>query len=230
MSHTSHDYNPISCDFYDVIEIAAMRKNWVSIEYKLDDDIVLETTKILNTVTKKKVEYAITQDGHEIRMDFIKNITTLNPAIDMRVNLLEKLEYNQWANQKVWKHLDSIEDYPSEVSLKLSHIICAHDIWNKRILQMSPRFQVWEDIPMEEWQELLTETNRESKDILTKSQLDRVVKYTNTMGEQHISTIADIIYHVINHSTYHRGQISDLLSNAGKKGIPTDYILYSRIK
>ena len=230
MSDTSNDYQRINCDFYDHIEILALRKTWVRIEYSQEGESVIEVTKLFNTKTESKVEYAVTEDGQEIRMDLIKSITPINPATDMRVNLLEKLEYNHWANQKFIGHLESLNDYPSSAGLRISHIINAHDIWNRRILQMSQRFNIWQESATKEWPDILVQVYQESKKILKQGQLDRIIKYKNTKGDPYHSTIADIIYHVINHSTYHRGQISDILSSEGFKAVPTDYILYSRIK
>lgn len=38
--------------------------------------------------------------------------------------------------------------------------------------------------------------------------------------------MADILHHVINHGTYHRGNITAMLHQQGEKGVPTDYIYH----
>jgi uncharacterized damage-inducible protein DinB len=40
--------------------------------------------------------------------------------------------------------------------------------------------------------------------------------------------IKSIIFHVINHSTYHRGQIASEFKQNGLDPMVTDYILYKR--
>jgi uncharacterized damage-inducible protein DinB len=40
--------------------------------------------------------------------------------------------------------------------------------------------------------------------------------------------LAPILQHVVNHSTYHRGQIATMLRQLGTKAIPTDLIAYHR--
>lgn len=37
---------------------------------------------------------------------------------------------------------------------------------------------------------------------------------------------AELIQHVVNHGTYHRGNISSMLRQLGHRGIPTDYVYY----
>ena len=38
--------------------------------------------------------------------------------------------------------------------------------------------------------------------------------------------LADLIHHVVNHGTYHRGNISAMLHQQGERGIPTDYVYF----
>ena len=194
-----------------------------------EGDLVIEVAKISTTLTRDKTEYLLTDQGQEIRMDLLKRITQLSPSSNMRINLLQKMEYNNWSNQKIATHLMNLKDCPDHALRRMSHIINAHDIWNRRILQLSQRFKIWQEWSCEECKELLSHVHQESGKILRRSQLDRIIHYSNTKIEPHESTVADIIYHVINHGTYHRGQISDILSSAGIEAIPTDFILFSRI-
>jgi uncharacterized damage-inducible protein DinB len=55
-----------------------------------------------------------------------------------------------------------------------------------------------------------------------------MISYQNTKGEAYQNTIKDIMFHIINHSSYHRGQVMMLVRNAGLEPIPTDYILTKR--
>lgn len=40
------------------------------------------------------------------------------------------------------------------------------------------------------------------------------------------TTYADIILHVVNHGTYHRGNVTAMLRQLGHSGVPTDYMYY----
>ena len=51
---------------------------------------------------------------------------------------------------------------------------------------------------------------------------------TNSKGETFSNKIKDILFHIINHSTYHRAQIATDLKQNGIEPINTDYIFYKR--
>lgn len=38
--------------------------------------------------------------------------------------------------------------------------------------------------------------------------------------------LADLVHHVVNHGTYHRGNVTAMLRQQGEQGVPTDYIYF----
>ena len=59
--------------------------------------------------------------------------------------------------------------------------------------------------------------------------LTYVLPYKNMKGEAFEQEVKEIILHINNHGTYHRGQLVTMLRQLGAEKIPqTDYILYSR--
>lgn len=50
---------------------------------------------------------------------------------------------------------------------------------------------------------------------LTVSDLDRRLDYTNNEGRQFSDPVSLILPHLFNHQTHHRGQVHDMLSQAG---------------
>lgn len=63
---------------------------------------------------------------------------------------------------------------------------------------------------------------------LTSSELERVIKYKNTQGVPFEGPLWPMLQHVVNHSSYHRGQIATLLRQLGAKAISTDLIAFHR--
>jgi uncharacterized damage-inducible protein DinB len=63
---------------------------------------------------------------------------------------------------------------------------------------------------------------------LAPSGLERVVKYRNTEGTPFEGPLWPMLQHVVNHSTYHRGQIATLLRQLGAKPVSTDLIVFHR--
>jgi uncharacterized damage-inducible protein DinB len=57
----------------------------------------------------------------------------------------------------------------------------------------------------------------------------REVSYKNTKGALFQQTIFEIIQHLVNHGTYHRGNIAAMIRQSGYHGTSTDYITFLRI-
>jgi len=55
-----------------------------------------------------------------------------------------------------------------------------------------------------------------------------VVAYYNTKGEALQQPIWQIVLHIVNHASYHRGQITTLLRQVGRTPTGTDLITYYR--
>lgn len=56
--------------------------------------------------------------------------------------------------------------------------------------------------------------------------LNRPVTYTNRRGEVWTYSVGQIIRHVVNHATYHRGQVGTLLRQLGRVPPSTDLLVF----
>jgi uncharacterized damage-inducible protein DinB len=63
-------------------------------------------------------------------------------------------------------------------------------------------------------------------DGLRDDDLARPLAYVNMQGQAKRPTVAATLYHVANHATYHRGQVTTLLRQLGAVPLCTDYVLY----
>ncbi len=61
-------------------------------------------------------------------------------------------------------------------------------------------------------------------------QLEREVRYTSSEGTGYVSLVREILAHVFNHSTYHRGQVARLVKECGGMQASTDHIAMTRRK
>lgn len=140
----------------------------------------------------------------------------------------ELFEYNHHSNQKLINKLLENSDKTSEKSLHLqNHIINAHQIWNSRILTEIP-FGVFEIHPTNELQELDNKNFQRTLEILKTKDLLEIINYKNTKGQTFSNSVKDILFHIINHSTYHRAQIATECKQQGIEPLITDYIFYKR--
>ncbi|MBL8760019.1 MAG: DinB family protein [Phycisphaerae bacterium] len=115
----------------------------------------------------------------------------------------------------------------------MAHIQLARRIWLERAerLPTSPVpdwFPAW---PLGQSTALAGELDRGWStflDSIREPDLERPVPYSNTKGERFANTLDDILIHVFNHSTYHRGQVARLVADAGGVRALTDYIGFFR--
>ena len=61
---------------------------------------------------------------------------------------------------------------------------------------------------------------------LIPDRLNDDVSYTNTRGERYSYALWRQMLHVINHSSYHRGQVTTLLRQMGAEPVGTDLLVY----
>ena len=132
--------------------------------------------------------------------------------------------FNQKFIEQVKKHLDEL---PDRVVGLLSHNINAHRVWNARVkYEEKP---ILEDAyALSKIAELDRENYQTTLDIITNHDLDEIITYKSMKGDPYEDSIRDILFHVANHHTHHRGQVISDIRQSGIVPIPSDYILMKR--
>lgn len=141
----------------------------------------------------------------------------------------ELFEYSHHLNQKLGEVFLEHSDKTSEKSVALfNHIINAHQIWNGRMLRGEDLFGVWKIHPAGELQGIDKSNFDQTMMILDETDLSTSVTYQNSKGQRFQNSVRDVLFHIINHSTHHRGQIATELKHCGVEPLVTDYIFYKR--
>lgn len=153
-------------------------------------------------------------------------------------------EYNRWANERVLESLRPISQevfatdrQASHGSVRgvLAHIAGAQWIWLERWKGSSPVAL----LPESEFETVEIATKRlariehDLRDFtsqLTQADIDGSREYRTTEGKHYSNILGDMMLHVANHSSYHRGQITTLLRQLGAVPQSTDFILFLRSK
>lgn len=148
------------------------------------------------------------------------------------INYFIKLfKYNEWANNQVLEIMLK-EPFNDEVTVSLfSHIVAAQRMWLDRILNKKNEYGVWETYTLEACIALSKESSAawiRFVERLKEDDLSQIISYTNTKGIAYENSVEDILAHVVNHSSYHRGQIAKQLRKADVTPPVTDYIHYIR--
>jgi uncharacterized damage-inducible protein DinB len=151
-------------------------------------------------------------------------------------------EYNRWANRRtreavarVSAHQFTREIGGSYGSLRntIAHLISSEWVWVRRWKGTSPTGPPFPsgDLTLENlesrWQPIELETQA-FVDSLTAESLEPHVAYSNTRGQPFSEPLWQQLQHVVNHSSYHRGQVVTLLRQLGGEPIGTDLIAFYR--
>jgi len=179
-------------------------------------------------------------------------MTTLKSFSNLKIEWSELMEnnrakkmydYHVWANQKVIQHLKQLPDkiyketinsvFPS-ISDVLVHLYATDITWleimkgnsfqntarkvKRRKLEVSEasigEIEVFYDSLSKEFYSFFAE----------QVDLERRIMVEHPRYGPTEFIIADLIHHVVNHGTYHRGNVTAMLRQQGEKGVPTDYV------
>lgn len=137
--------------------------------------------------------------------------------------------YNHHCNQQLATIICEKSEKIDDKSMALfSHMLNAHQIWNNRILGQPTGCGVWDSRPSDTFLAIDRHNYDQTISLLGKSELADEIAYTTSDGRPFANTIDNILFHVINHSTYHRGQIALLFRQNGMEPLATDYIFFKR--
>ncbi len=138
-------------------------------------------------------------------------------------------DYNFYSNKKLIDQCSALEKVPKETVRLFSHVLNAHHIWNCRLLGKPWELEVWQEHPLENWEDLHYENQRTTFEIITNTDdFEKRKNYETTEGRVFANEVKDILFHVINHSTHHRAQILADLRSHGIAPEQLDYIFYKR--
>jgi uncharacterized damage-inducible protein DinB len=139
----------------------------------------------------------------------------------------ELFHYNHHVNQKLIAFLIENPNDGSRNSIRLlSHIINAHHIWNLRIQSgMTPR-DPWEIHQILTLNDMDKENGKVSMQLIDNFDLDSLIQYATAKGQVYNHSVRDLLFNIVNHSTYHRGQIAIEFRQNGMQPFLTDYIFY----
>ncbi|BDW92560.1 MULTISPECIES: DinB family protein [Flavobacteriaceae] len=147
----------------------------------------------------------------------------------MKGFLQQLFDYNFYCNKKIIEQCSGREKVSGDCIRLFSHILNAHHIWNQRLLGSEVKFDVWDQHDMVLWEEIHYENQKTSFEIISNTDtFEKRVEYVNSQQVHFSNEVKDILFHIINHSTHHRGQIMMEWRKAGIAPEPLDYIHYKR--
>jgi uncharacterized damage-inducible protein DinB len=165
--------------------------------------------------------------------------------------VLNLYNYHAWANDQILAHLQTLPEeicrttiqsvFPNihDVLVHLYVIDCGwldiliskgfSDMTAEQIDQLqrttAQYIQDMNDKNIEEIQIMFTRLSDRFRTFLEHEDLDTICAYGTFEARRR-----ELIQHVVNHGTYHRGNIAAMLRQLGHSGVQTDYTLYLFVK
>lgn len=141
----------------------------------------------------------------------------------MSAELVRLFDYDLWAN-RAWLGYLSARGWPDTETAVLGHVLAASAVWLSRLEGESPAA-----MPMPAVDEAtLAALHGRWTGELARRALTEVVNYRRFNGDRTESEVGDIARHVVNHGTYHRGELRGLCRACGDESFPeTDYIRFT---
>ena len=158
-----------------------------------------------------------------------------------KTGLDRHLQYTAWATSRLLKAANTIapdqllHDFKTSgrsIVGTLAHVFAADRIWLDRVTGRQ-RAAFIEDrdrdlkVLCDEWPKLHLAW-REWLASYSRDLNSDAISYANLKGDPFTSTATEIILHVVNHATHHRGQVSGFLRMLGHTPPPLDLIAFYR--
>jgi uncharacterized damage-inducible protein DinB len=154
----------------------------------------------------------------------------------------ELFEYGSWATAAYFRAAAALPEeertataagsFPSVIAT-LAHIVGAEWIWLRRWRGESPTAApAWAAAPsLADLEARLREIEADRAAFvegLADGDLERPVAYRSLAGKPATDPLGRLVRHVVNHSTYHRGQLAAQLRGLGHTPPSTDLVRYHR--
>lgn len=158
---------------------------------------------------------------------------------------IQLYDYHKWANYRVFEHLKSLPAEVYDIEIKsvfssirevLAHIYQVDGMWlsvmsedelSKTMEIINQLHEKSQGLNLEEIKQLFEELNRQYEIFLGEHEdLDKEITIKHPHYGEMKTRVSELVKHVVNHGTYHRGNITAMLHQQGQKGVSTDYIFY----
>jgi uncharacterized damage-inducible protein DinB len=155
-------------------------------------------------------------------------------------NVRQLYDYNRWADRRILTVAGTLasDDFIrpmgnsfSSVRDTLAHILSGEWIWLERWQGRSPKALLdtatFPTLPsLESRWKTVEHDQAQFIEALTPQRLSEELTYINQKGQRYSYPLWQQLVHVVNHSSYHRGQITTLLRQLGAEAVSTDFLLY----
>lgn len=149
----------------------------------------------------------------------------------MKKYFLKLYNYNYWSNQRVLGAIQKQNVSDAKILQLMGHVLAAQYLWLHRIKGLpAPDVKLWDDFTLERLLGMAEDIGKQWLEFVESTDnFDRELTYKNYTNDPYTNNVENIMIHLVNHSSYHRGQVAMLLRQKGFEPINTDFITYDRV-
>jgi uncharacterized damage-inducible protein DinB len=155
--------------------------------------------------------------------------------------LTHLVAYHHWATSRLFSALSALPadalDQPVGGSFGtarglLRHILGAEEVWMQRLHGHSPRAfpAVTSCVAVSDFQAAWGAVRTAQHTFISglgSEQLEAPIGYINFRGESWAYPLDAVLLHLVNHGTYHRGQLAHVIRQLGQTPPATDYLVFA---
>lgn len=157
----------------------------------------------------------------------------------------QRYDYHDWANNRFLEHLKELPDqvYDQEIQSVFSTIseviihiyqvdamwlsVMSSDSFDETMAKIEQIKERSADKGLDQMQMLYTKLAQQYRNFI-----NGVDNPNGSITVEHPrygvleTSVSELVQHVVNHGTYHRGNITAMLRQQERPGVPTDYVFY----
>lgn len=151
----------------------------------------------------------------------------------MQNKFIKQFEFEYWSTGTVLKALRSLKEKDDRAMLLFSHLLSSHCMWLCRVNKTDFTCTLFQERTLDECEQLMKEnlegwnkylSDKSVEDL--EQQIEFMAAWETNPSKRRMS-IEDALIHIINHSSYHRGQIIASIKGKVDELPLSTYIIYA---
>jgi uncharacterized damage-inducible protein DinB len=151
----------------------------------------------------------------------------------MKNLFIKQFEFEFWSNTMILNSLKTLKEKDERAILLFSHLLSSHSMWLSRVNKTEITCTLFQDRTLTECESLMEENLKGWKQFLFNKSHEDLAETIEFMAAWETNpskrkiTIEDALIHLINHSSYHRGQIVASIKGKVDELPLSTYIMYA---
>jgi uncharacterized damage-inducible protein DinB len=152
----------------------------------------------------------------------------------------ELMDFHEWRREKISDLLREVDErfFSQQLAgsfgslyIILNHLVWAEKVWLGRVDRDALATNKTQDVAglLEDWKSVSGKWHALIA-AAGPEELSRPVEYFVSTGDRYSNTVAEIVVHLVDHSTYHIGQLMNAVRGFGIEPVSTNFIHYLRAK